>query len=162
MKRKAFIYVEEVFERGHKMKSILPVEFTFNFSEKVRDKDFEKIIAYNLNEKKCLETRDKCNMNTHMLQVEKTEPVYIKRKSRFYDGEYYAHEYDLYTGGKVRRVEYSNGYVEYEVVCKSKNLTVLDGMYSEEDRYYDRYANGCGDYFETYEMTPWTKKERGL
>lgn len=58
------------------------------------------------------------------------------------EGEYYAHEYDVYAPAKRRTYRYTNGYIEYEINCLNKTLRVLDGYWLEPDN------NGCGDRFE--------------
>jgi len=74
--------------------------------------------------------------------------IYKKEETKYYFGEYYAHEYDKYTRGKARRITWSNGLVEYEVKCLDKSLDVLDGFWE------DLSGNGCGDTFELLQRMP--------
>lgn len=71
--------------------------------------------------------------------------IYVQRKGKFVNGEYYAHEYDRYTNGKARKLTWSDGTVEYEVHCLNRGLSVLDGIWEEYSN------NGCGDTFEPFE-----------
>lgn len=70
-------------------------------------------------------------------------------KSKWAYGEYEAHEYDQFVRGRVRRHKYSNGYIEYEIECLDKTLSVADGMSD------DYQGNGCGDNFELMEKRTW-------
>lgn len=169
VKKKAYIYVEERFKKGGSvLKSLLPIEYTFtipktqvpSFARK-QDRDaFQKAIEKHITENEMLMRRTKAQAaNGSELELVKIEPTFIRKKSRFYEGEYFAHEYNEFAEGRMRRIEYNNGFVEYEVECLDKSLTVLDGMYSEEDRYGDRYTNGYGDFFETHDTTSWTMAE---
>lgn len=89
-------------------------------------------------------------------KVLEVEPV-LPKKSKWVHGEYYAHEYDEYVDGRMRKVDYMkyrNGkatklHTEYEVQCLDDTKKVLDGMWEDER------GNGFGDYFEPLEETPW-------
>ena len=66
---------------------------------------------------------------------------------KWVEGEYYAHEYDVFTAGRARLVTYSNKFTECEVQCLDKSKKVLDGIWSCDDGSDSRLENGCGDHF---------------
>jgi hypothetical protein len=165
-KKKFYVYTEEDFGKGtdriHIFRSILPFELTLTYPKGGEENAIKEVFT----REKMLELHRKCRAG-HVFKgidiverIKKIEPVYIKKRSKFYPGTYYAHEYDTYAPGKIRRIEYSNGFVEYEVKCLYEKLKVADGIFSEEDHYRDRYENGSGDYFESTQIMPWEKKEK--
>jgi hypothetical protein len=62
--------------------------------------------------------------------------------SSWIQGEYYAHEYDKWAFGRIRKIEYSNGNTAYQIECLDKTLSVMDGVWDDPSN------NGCGDRFE--------------
>jgi hypothetical protein len=66
----------------------------------------------------------------------------LRTATPWYNGTYYAHEYNRYAKGRIRKLTYSNGFKEYQVQCLDFNLIVLDGIWEESN------TNGCGDRFQ--------------
>lgn len=164
-KVEAAIYVEEDYTLSngttYTNKGLLPVSYMFTFM--ISDNNqIQQLIDKYFTQEKLEQERKKAQHSFYSPigvdpKVRKIEPTYVKKKSKYYYGEYYAHEYGEYTDGRVRRIEYNNGHVEYEIECLDKEKNVLDGVWDE--RINDRYMSGTGDYFSTIETTPWTKKE---
>jgi hypothetical protein len=154
---KLYIYYEEVYkfkkEGQEDKETIIPIisNAFYEIPESVIKKVFQaakpkEILEHYkkiLTEKKLLEAVKKEERPI----IEKTEKeirniqLVTAKKGNFVNGEYYAHEYDQYSAGKARKITYSNGFVEYEVKCLNKKLSVLDGFWEEVDN------NGCGDKF---------------
>jgi len=119
----------------------------FNFVMKEKNKNITKEYLEQMKErnKKYITDALKNDMLYKDNTIDDIELVYLKEKGKFIKGEYYAHEYDKYSSAKGRYLLYSNGFVEYEIKCLNKNLSVLDGIWQEYNN------NGCGDMFEPNE-----------
>lgn len=85
--------------------------------------------------------------HTHQIDLDRLSLHYITKIGKSIKGEYYAHEYDIYTSGRIRKVEFNDGSTDYFVECLDNTLIVLDGYWSAEDIGGSRIGNGCGDYF---------------
>lgn len=153
VKQEFVITVKERLKSGHVISGLLPYRFKLKMARELRMYDRHRVVLNAMPKEKMLEYYKKAQYG-ELVEIDIT---LVAKKTKFYHGEYYAHEYGEYLPGKVRRIEYTNGRVEYEVQCLDKAYNVMDGIWEEEDRYNDRYTNGCGDYFETYERTPWAK-----
>jgi hypothetical protein len=69
-------------------------------------------------------------------------------QGKWIEGIYNAHEFeDSACEGKGRKLTFSNGFKEAEIVCLDKDKSVGDGMWSYEDAGAGCIGNGCGDDF---------------
>lgn len=159
------IYVEEETKDGYVFKGLLPqqlAQLTFRTSNRANLKPYklEEILREKLPHSKLLEYYEQANAWSHREKgatLKKIMPIFKKKATKYYDGEYFAHEYNSRVRGKIRKIEFNNGYTVFEVRSKNREYDVFDDFWDEEDRYGIKHTNGCGDHFIPFETPPWVK-----
>lgn len=106
------------------------------YEASVKREDVEKHLAYDT-----IAISGECKLKDFKF-------VHITKKGRYKRGTYFAHEYDAYLPGKVRKITWSDGTVEYEVVCLDENVSTIAGLWDDELVSGVRIDSGTGDYFE--------------
>lgn len=158
------IYAKAKTENGYELEGLLNTYFKYPDKYCKTEKDRKRVLESmkkQFTEKEIrtnILPQDKIFNN---LNVTKIELVYPKKRGWAY-GDYYAHEYDEYTRGRARLVQYSNGYAEIEVQCLDDSKQVLDGMWDPKDAFSDYISNGSGDTFTPDNMKGlklWTLKK---